>query len=98
MLLPELEAYQARLEERARGWPESREEDLFADLAQCDAQVRLLERSASELAEALERMPAGGDGSRARFEHRLRVLEQTRDLTGAYARVLQGYLQGRGSA
>lgn len=97
-LLPELEAYQARLEARALAWDETAEPALAADLARCDEQVRLLERSCAELSGALEAMPKAAGEDRPRAEHRLRVLAQTRDLTAAYAHVLRSYLARRGTA
>ena len=102
-LLPELEAYQARLEDRARTWEESPDAALAADLARCDEQVRLLERSLMDLAAALEALrqregDAEADEARRKAEHRHRVMSQTRDLTAAYAHVLRGYITRRGPA
>ena len=97
-LLPELEAYQTRLEDRAAAWDETGDEVLIADLARCDEQVRLLERSLTQLSGTLEAMPAEAREDRQRGERRQRVLTQTRDLTAAYAHVLRGHMARRGQA
>jgi hypothetical protein len=97
-ILPALEAYQANLEERARSWDERSDAELDRDLAQCESQVRLLEKSLSEIAPAIEKIPADLPDELARAQHRVEVLTQTRDLTGAYLHVLRAYRQRRGRA
>ena len=98
MILPELESYQARLEERARAWDESADADLERDARQCEAQVRLLEKSISEFESAAGNIPPDLREELARARHRIAVLTQTRDLTGAYLHVLKSYRTRRGKA
>lgn len=97
-ILPELEAYQANLEERASAWDETGDEDLEAEKIRCESQIRLLEKGISEFTSALQAMPESLNSERERTSRRIEVLEQTRDLTGAYLRVLLGYIARRGRA
>src|SRR5881296_2941681 len=97
-MVPELEAYQARLEDRARAWDETGDEALDADLTRCEAQVRLLEKGIAEFSAALTAIPGDQVEQRRRASHRVEVLQQTRDLTAAYAEVLRGYIGRRGRA
>ena len=95
MILPELESYQMRLEERARAWDESTETDLERDAAQCAQQVALLEKGIGEFTATIGRIPQEFAEEISRLRHRIDVLTQTRDLTGAYLHVLRNHLQRR---
>jgi hypothetical protein len=97
-ILPELEAYQARLEDRARAWDETGDEDLEADLAQCHQQVELLEKGISEFSAAIDNIPGTFAAEKERVQHRIHVLSQTRDITAAYAFVLKEYITRRARA
>ena len=97
-LIPELEAYRERLEDRASAWDESSDETLDADLARCEEQVRLLERSMTHAGLLAEGLPRDVGQQRRDALRKLEVLTQTRDLTAAYAHVLRGYRARRGSA
>ena len=91
---PELESYRDRLMERAAAWPETSEAELARDLAQCEAQVALLEKGV----EALRARAAGAaPGDAEALAHRISVQDQMRELTAAYAEVLRRHLAGRTS-
>jgi len=97
-ILPELEAYRDRLEERCRAWDETGDGALEADLTQCREQIRLLQRRLAELEKNLGLMPESAAEEQGRVRKRIAVLEQTRDLTGAYAHVLEAYRRRRAQA
>jgi len=93
-ILTELESYRDRLMERAAGWPETPDTELARDLAQCDAQVALLDKGVETLRARLLDAPPGASEA---LERRLAVQDQMRDLTAAYAEVLRRHLAGRAS-
>ena len=93
-ILPELESYRDRLTARASAWSETPDIDLDRDLAQCGAQVGLLDKAVTDLRSRLE-SSSGPDAER--ISHRLAIQEQTRDLTAAYAEALRRTLDQRRS-
>lgn len=90
----ELESYRDRLMERAAAWPETPEAELARDLAQCEAQVALLEKGIESLRARGAGAPPGEAEGLAR---RISIQDQMRELTAAYAEVLRRHLQERSS-
>jgi len=96
-ILTELEAYRDRLMDRAAAFPQTSESELARDLAQCEAQVALLEKGVEALRIRLaENPPQDADGTEA-LQHRLAIQDQMRELTAAYAEVLRRHLAQRTS-
>jgi hypothetical protein len=91
----ELESYRDRLMERAAAWPETPETNLARELAQCEAQVALLERGVEALRARVAEAPAGPQAEA--LERRLSIQDQMRELTAAYAEVLRRHLASRAS-
>lgn len=90
-ILPELEAYRARLLERCEAVRDSAPEDVAVELALSRERVRLIEKGIAALGERLGAAPAG---DAERISHRISVQEQMRDLTAAYAEVLERHISG----